>query len=88
MNTRRVAAMKAKYKCDQKWTGTVGQTAFTVLGRTKREAVKRLRRMFAENGIPTIPDSMSDFLLVSGSGGHFLPAEGLRLSRRERQARR
>jgi hypothetical protein len=46
--------MKAKFKKDNPWTGAVGNVHLVAGGRTKREAIKRLRKMFADHGLPTI----------------------------------
>jgi hypothetical protein len=71
------------------YTGRVAHTTIHATGRTKREAVKRLRHAFRVAGIVTIPDPFTDLLYVSGSGGVEFPADTSvkRLSRRERQVR-
>ena len=49
---------KRKYTMDQQFVGTVGAKSIMAGGRTKREAEKRLRRMFASELPPTLHGSI------------------------------
>ena len=53
---------KRKFQTGNTFQGTVGGTTLTAIGRTKREATVRLRRMFAAIGSPTKPDALVDLL--------------------------
>lgn len=57
--------LKRKYMKPMIFDGTVGSMTLSAWGRTKREAVKRLRKKFAERGIYTIPEPLVDLLVVS-----------------------
>jgi hypothetical protein len=54
--------MKAKYKNWIDYEGRVGNTRMRAKGRTKREAIKRLRTMFANAGHPTMASHLEDKL--------------------------
>jgi hypothetical protein len=56
--------LKRKFQAGNPYIGTVGGTTLRATGRTKREAVVRLRRMFASAGLPTKPDALTDLLSV------------------------
>jgi hypothetical protein len=56
-----------KFIAGNNYQGTVGGTTLTAIGRTKREAVVRLRRMFANIGIPTQPTPLVDLLDVTSA---------------------
>jgi hypothetical protein len=79
--------MKRKYTSPHTYTGAVDSRQATAKGRTKREATKRLRRSFAEQGVHTQPDAMTDLLAVAGSGGGFRQGEPARLTGAERRER-
>jgi hypothetical protein len=61
--------MKAKYKGAHEYIGRVGRKAVHALGRTKREAVRRIRLIFARAGIQTQPDAITDLLQIEGGVG-------------------
>lgn len=53
-----------KFFAGNKYQGTVGNKSLIVFGRTKREAVKRMRKAFLELGMPTMPTPLEDKLEV------------------------
>ncbi len=66
-----MSKLAAKYKPSVMYYGRVGELQLRAEGRTKREAVKRLRKEFAKSGVSTRPDSFVDLLEVAGSGSGF-----------------
>jgi hypothetical protein len=61
--------LKRKYCKDNQYLGVVIYNGKTVQlkssGKTKREAIIRLRKMFADIGFPTRPSSLVDLLTVT-----------------------
>ncbi len=47
-----------KHTKDNLYTGTVGNVTILSSGRTKREAIKRLRKLFAAQGVPTLLNTL------------------------------
>lgn len=56
--------LKAKYIIPQDFEGRVNSVTLRAKGRNKREAEKRLRKLFAERGLPTRPEGSIDLLEV------------------------
>jgi hypothetical protein len=54
-----------KHTQSNQYIGRVGGRVLQAGGRTKREAVKRLRLAFARIGVQTIPEALTDLLEVS-----------------------
>ena len=67
-----MAKMKRKHTFESPYHATIRGVTVQTKGRTKREAVKRMRRAFLEKGIPTmpvidgLPKDLLDGIVVSG----------------------
>src|SRR5579864_9554059 len=85
-----MAKLKRKYTKPSPYIGVVGGTQIRAEGRTKREAVKRLRRAFLNQGIQTIPDGHWDLLEVfpASRDGVFVPTVKAPKVKSNRSARR
>jgi hypothetical protein len=60
--------LKMKFMTPSNYKGTVRTISIIAQGRKKREAVKRLRKIFARRGIPTQPSPLEDLLVVEFLG--------------------
>ena len=58
--------LKRKFSTANKFIGTAHGKTITATGRTKREATKRLRLLFAAQGVPT-SSALLDHLVVSAA---------------------
>lgn len=84
--------MKRKFTSPSKYFGQVRDTRILAEGRTKREAVKRLRIAFSNQGIQTIPDGQTDLLTVHHAvrthTGEYIPAHNTHHQPRQYRGRR